>query len=169
MKRILFALVIPIALLVPSCSANEPAVAAISTTTTVVNEPTQPVTVNATDLANAIKAKVPEVVSVITYTESNDPNNLIGRPNGYTSAALLQDARAQSTDLSNDSGVVIEVFATPEAAQKRSDYIQAILTASPILGSEWNHVSGASLMRVSGKLPPSANDEYTTAWNNGRP
>ena len=52
--------------------------------------------------------------------------------------------------------MVIEVFATPEAAQKRSDYIQAILTASPILGSEWNHVSGASLMRVSGKLPPTA-------------
>lgn len=59
MKRILFALVIPIALLVPSCSANEPA---------------QPVTVNATDLANAIKSKVLEVATVITYTESNDPN-----------------------------------------------------------------------------------------------
>lgn len=79
-------------------------------------------------MANAIKAKVPEVVTVITYTESNHPNNLIGRPNGYMSATLLQDARAQSTDLSNDSGVVIEVFVTPESAQKRSDYIQSILT-----------------------------------------
>lgn len=36
-----------------------------------------------------IRRLVASVVKVVTITEDNDPNNKIGRPGGYTSAAVI--------------------------------------------------------------------------------
>jgi hypothetical protein len=38
-----------------------------------------------------LQAVVPSVRKVVTITEDNDPNCLIGRPNGYTDAAVIYD------------------------------------------------------------------------------
>ncbi|MCB5292354.1 hypothetical protein [Arthrobacter sp. SO3] len=64
-----------------------------------------------------------------------------------------------------DGGAVVEVFATPADAQTRSEYIQGVLkTMGPAAGTEWHHLDGATLLRVSGKLNPSVNDQYTAAF-----
>ena len=34
----------------------------------------------------------------------------------------------------------------------------------PAFGTEWHHLDGATLLRVSGKLNPSVNDQYTAAF-----
>jgi hypothetical protein len=34
----------------------------------------------------------------------------------------------------------------------------------PAFGTEWHHLDGATLLRVSGQLSPSVNDQYTAAF-----
>ncbi len=52
-----------------------------------------PVGRTAGDIVNMMAAALPTVGEVTVLTEDNDPNNLIGRPTGYTSTALLHDKR----------------------------------------------------------------------------
>ncbi|MBT8163190.1 MULTISPECIES: hypothetical protein [Arthrobacter] len=59
----------------------------------------------------------------------------------------------------------MEVFAHDADAQARSECIQGVLKkAGPAFGTEWHHLKGKILLRVSGKLNPSTNDEYTAAF-----
>lgn len=114
--------------------------------------------------AESLRATNTNITEVTVYDETNDPNNLIGRPGQYTSAARLTDARAAGGD-GIDAGAVVEVFATPQDAQARSDYIQDTLAElGPAFGTEWHHLQGSHLLRVSGTLVPSVNDEYAAAW-----
>lgn len=125
---------------------------------------------DATTLAANLKVGIPEIAEVVTLTETNDSNHLLGRPNGYMSAAVLVDSRLPpQTDPGRDSGATIEVFADHDAAQRRADYIQAIAKNSPVLANEWDYVSGNALLRVSGQLPPSVNTVYKAAWDDLRP
>lgn len=102
---------------------------------------------------------------ITTITEDNDPNDLIGRPGGYVSAAVIRDSGADCDDLGSDCGAVVEVFDTSEEAQARSDYIQAILKDNPVFGTEWQAVKGNALLRVSGVLKPSTADKYLDAFD----
>jgi hypothetical protein len=119
---------------------------------------------DATQLADELKGSSKTATKVVTITEDNDPNNLIGRPNGYDSAAVIYDAGGSCDDVSSDCGLVIEVFSDEASAKSRGEYIQGILKGSPALGSEWDYVKGNALLRVSGKLSPSTNTTYAEAF-----
>ncbi|MFC3741176.1 hypothetical protein [Paractinoplanes deccanensis] len=99
------------------------------------------------------------LTGVVTQTEDTDPNNLLGRPNGYTSRASadLPGGDAAGERGSIDRGLVVEVFDTADLAQRRSDYIQGLQKDNPLLGSEWHYrtADGTGLVRVSGKVKPS--------------
>src|SRR5690606_9023224 len=97
------------------------------------------------------------------YTEDNDPNDLIGRPRQYISAASISDDGADG-DSGADAGAVIEVFASEADAQARSEYIPASLKDSPMLGFAGHRLAGVALVRVSGARKPSGNDGYAEAW-----
>ncbi|WP_186814914.1 PGRS-family protein, partial [Cellulomonas terrae] len=127
--------------------------------------PTVVAPVDAGAAAEALRAANPNIAAVTVYDETNDPNNLIGRPGQYTSAAQITDGRAAGGE-GIDAGAVVEVFATPQEAQARSTYIQETLAElGPAFGTEWHHLQGTHLLRVSGTLVPSANEEYAVAWN----
>ena len=91
--------------------------------------------------------------------EDNDPNDLLGRPNGYTSRASADlpggDTEADKYDI--DHGLVIEVWPTADDADRRSKYIQDTLKKMPMLGTEYHYRAnqGRVLVRVSGKVKPS--------------
>lgn len=126
--------------------------------------PTVAAPVDAAAAAEALRDASQDITAVTVYDENTDPNDLIGRPGQYTSAAQITDARAAGGD-GIDAGAVVEVFATPEDAQARSTYIQETLTdLGPAFGTEWHHLQGTHLLRVSGNLVPSVNDEYAAAW-----
>lgn len=119
----------------------------------------------AQSVAESIKATIPEVAELIPVTEDNDPNRLIGRPNGYVAARVLVDSRLpRCIDLGADCGVMIEQWPDQIAAQKRADYIQSMLRSMPMLGQEWNTVKGSLLLRVAGDLKPSEAKAYETAF-----
>ncbi|RAX44989.1 hypothetical protein DQ354_12870 [Arthrobacter sp. AQ5-06] len=120
---------------------------------------------DASSVGAALKAKVQSITAVTTVTEELDTNKLLGRPGQYTSAAWIADAGATPGATGIDGGAVVEVFATAADLQTRSEYIQGVLKKmGPAFGTEWHHVKGTTLLRISGKLNPSVNDQYGAAF-----
>lgn len=143
----------------PAPASAAPAVATPSPT------PTPTAAADATSVATAVKSKVKSITKVTTVTEALDTNKLLGRPNQYTSVAWITDSGATAGETGVDGGAAVEVFATPEDAKARSEYILGVLKKmGPAFGTEWHHLDGATLLRVSGKLSPSVNAQYTAAF-----
>lgn len=91
---------------------------------------------NAQEVFNRIAAQVPTTSLVKVYTEDDDPNKLLGRPNGYTSKIAFADSRISKTDsegtqkVAIERGGSIEVFPDADLAKGRADYIQTVLKNS---------------------------------------
>ena len=113
--------------------------------------------------AKAVLAKLKAadigMTGAATQTEDNDPNDLLGRPNGYTqrASADLPGGEKGGEKFTVDRGLVIEVWPTAADADRRAEYIQTALKGAPILGTEYHYRAGggAVLVRVSGKVKPS--------------
>lgn len=79
------------------CSGNdgsepdEPAAATTSSGAVESSEPPEAVEVSADSGAARIAAAVD--VSTVPINEDNDPNDLLGQPNGYVAAIVIKDAR----------------------------------------------------------------------------
>jgi len=117
--------------------------------------------------AEALKSAIPEITKIIEVNEENDPNEgSLGRPNSYVAASVLYDSRLTCPDLGMECGATIEQFPDQEAAQRRSDYLQAIRQGG-ILGREWNTVKGPLLLRVAGDMTPAEAKQYETAFLTG--
>ncbi|MFD6565476.1 hypothetical protein [Micromonospora profundi] len=98
------------------------------------------------------------LTSPAVQDEDTDPNNLLGRPNGYTSRASADLPGGDKTADRYDAGrgLAIEVFATSEDADRRAKYIQGLMKDMPLLGTEYHYRAdgGRVLVRVSGKVKP---------------
>ena len=118
--------------------------------------------------AETIKAAIPEVTSLITITEDNDANNMIERTTGYVAATVLVDSRITEGCETSKPGIAcgagVEQWPDAAAAQKRADYLKTVLSSMPVLGTEYKTVKGNLLLRVSGKLKPSAAQAYQTTF-----
>jgi hypothetical protein len=105
----------------------------------------------------------------IVFTAATDPNHLLGRPNGYLSKASFSDKRVPASDTTSDQkgdvdyGGSVEVFATGNEAKARAAYIESVLKADPMLGTEYDYLSGPVLLRISQYLIPSQAREYQRA------
>lgn len=138
------------------------AVTTASSTTTVGTSPvSSPTTaapkIDAKAVADALVAAKLPLTKIVVQTEDNDPNNLLGRPNGYLSRVSFDvpggDPQADQGQV--DRGGAIEIFADPAGATARKEYIQNSLKADPMLGTEYDYVNGPVLVRITGKVKPS--------------
>lgn len=117
---------------------------------------------SANESAAAIQSAVDSVTKTEDLTEDTDSNDLLGRPDGYSAATVLYDSRAECLSGPGvDCGAVVEQWPDGDAAQERADYIKAIGTP---LANEYDYVSGALILRVSGTLKPSEAQEYEAAF-----
>ena len=150
---------------VPASSGAASSVAPAAATTASA----QPVALTADQVIAKFKAAKLPVGSVLVFTAANDPNHLLGRPNGYVSKDSWTDTRVSpdqakdTTPGSVDLGGSVEVFATAAQAQARETYIQGILKADPMLGTEYDYVVGDALIRVSQVLTPAQAQAYDAA------
>lgn len=125
---------------------------------------------SAAEMAELLAAAIPEISATAEVTESNDTNNLIGRPGQYTEAAWMRDSRvecdeAAAAELRVDCGAKLEKWPSADEAQDRADYIQEQLENLPALGTEWDYVrDDGMLLRVTGDIPPSAASAYESAF-----
>jgi hypothetical protein len=119
-------------------------------------------------VAGLAEAGLPVELTVV-YTEASDPNDLLGRPGGYTSKASFVDTRIDEEEVSaSEEGSVelgggVEVFEEADQAKDRSEYIQSITEEVDLLGPEYNYVEGPVLLRLSKQLTPTQAKEYEVA------
>ena len=120
---------------------------------------------SATKAAAALKKRVPAARKVVTLTKRNDANHLLGRKNGYTSAAVLYDKRVSCSDGPGvDCGATIEKFSSTAKAKARAKHIQKLLKRYSFLGTEYDTVHGHFLLRVTGDLSRSQAAVYKKAY-----
>lgn len=115
---------------------------------------------DATAVAGDLKRAADTATEVVTITEENDPNDLIGRPNGYLSAAVLYDSGVTCDSLGAECGLTVEVYPDDTGARGRAEFIQGTYRDMPILGTEWNYVKGPVLVRITGEMKPSVANTY---------
>lgn len=107
--------------------------------------------------------------ATITFTAATDPNNLLGRPNGYIAKSAWIDTRVNSTEAQDtsagavDLGGSIEQFTKSSDAKARASYVQGVEKALPVLGVEYDYVVGNYLVRVSQILTPDQAAAYKAA------
>jgi hypothetical protein len=120
----------------------------------------------ADEVLQALKDKGLPIGESEAYTAKNDPNELLGRPNQYSSKVNFKDTRlktdliARGFDVQN--GGSIEVFENQEDAIARKKYLETVQKGfSPF--SEYSYREGNVLLRLSHRLTPEQAAEYKEA------
>ncbi len=99
------------------------------------------------------------------YTEDNDPNSLLGRPDRYIQKSSWADTRAEQPDPEFDdtpTGETVEIFESETQLQKRKAYIEEIAADLP-MAVQYFYVKGKVMVRIHKDLTPSEADEYGQA------
>jgi hypothetical protein len=102
----------------------------------------------------------------VAYTAKNDPNDLLGRPNQYTSKVMFKDNRLNPDPIANEfdvqNGGSIEVFEDEDDAIARAKYLKNLTKSlSPL--AEYSYRKGTVLLRLSHRLTPDQAAEYEDA------
>jgi hypothetical protein len=102
----------------------------------------------------------------VAYTAKNDPNDLLGRPNQYTSKVMFEDTRLNPDPIADkfdvQNGGSIEVLENKNDAIRRNEYVDSIGKGfSPI--SEYTYREGTVLLRLSQRLLPKQAAAYENA------
>lgn len=120
----------------------------------------------ADQIVAALKAAGRPIGDALTYTAANDPNSLLGRPNGYTSKTAFYDTglpQQNPSPFDVSDGGSVELFANNAGAQARMTYIQTIAKGLPAL-TEYDYVQGGALLRLSARLTPDQAAQYAAAF-----
>jgi hypothetical protein len=121
---------------------------------------------SASEVLQGLKNKGLPIGENVAYTAQNDPNDLLGRPNQYTSKLMFKDTRlnpdpmAEEFDVQN--GGSIEVFENEDNAIARAKYLENI-TKSFAPFAEYSYREGTVLLRLSHRLTPDQAAEYEDA------
>lgn len=117
----------------------------------------------AADVIDTLKAKGLPVGEVRVFTASDDPNQQLGRPGGYTSKASWHDTRLErDDDFDIVAGGSIEVFETEADATTRFGYVDGITRGNAML-NEYHWVVGRVFLRLSKAFTPEQAEAYRAA------
>jgi hypothetical protein len=122
---------------------------------------------SADDVLQGLKDKEMPISESIVYTAKNDPNELLGRPNQYTSKVMFKDTRLNPDPIAKEfdvqNGGSIEVFEDEDDAIARAKYLETI-TKSFSFSAEYAYREGTVLLRLSHRLTPDQAAEYEDAF-----
>lgn len=145
---------------------NTPAAAQAPTASAAAGaKPSAAATVSISEvLARLTRAGLP-LSNPAAQDENTDPNNLLGRPNGYIARASFDvpGGDPEGDQHTIERGGVIEVWPDEAAARRRSTYLQDLVKNAPILGTEYDYVRGPVLLRITGKVKPSVAAQFEAA------
>lgn len=163
MKKVLATtLTIGLALSLSACSTEEkPSNSTAQQSQPAPTEKPKPVEkpkpANASEVVKSMKESGLHIGKTETYTASNDPNNLLGRPGQYTSKVNFVDTSIK-VDVINSIEVInggsIEMFDNEEDAKNRYDYISNIAKKMGGPLAEYDYLEGKVLVRVSKEFTP---------------
>lgn len=114
---------------------------------------------DAEGIVKKLKAAGLGLTGIAVQDEDTDPNNLLGRPNGYTSRASadLPGGNENFDQGDVDRGLVVEVFDNAVQCSTRKAYIASVKAGNSIIGTEYQYVTpdGTGLIRVGQSIKPS--------------
>lgn len=117
----------------------------------------------ASDYVNSfINASLP-VDNVIVYDEDTDLNELLGKPNQYTSKVNFADTRIPQTDPEDPIGGTVEVFNSIDDLMSRKADLES---AEDLYQFIYVSPDGLALLRISYVLNPEDGEEYANVLNN---
>ncbi len=101
----------------------------------------------------------------IAYTPETDPNEMMGRPGGYTSKTNFLDTRLspKRQDFWVEDGGSVEVFSSVEDREQRERELRAAFEVNPLERPDVMFASGPVLIRVSARLLIPDSDAYGLA------
>lgn len=119
----------------------------------------------AEDICSELKNSNSNIGKIVVYTSETDMNNLLGRPNQYTSKVNFVDNRiSQEYVEENDAkGGTIEVFENKTDMEKRKEYIEQISNSSSMF-TQYIYSKGNVLLRLEKELTPEQAKEYEEAF-----
>ena len=119
----------------------------------------------AEDICSELKNSNNNIGKIVVYTSETDMNNLLGRPNQYTSKVNFADNRiSQEYVEENDAkGGTIEVFENKTDMEKRKEYIEQISNSSSMF-TQYIYSKGNVLLRLEKELTPEQAKEYEEAF-----
>jgi hypothetical protein len=105
------------------------------------------------------------VGKVDCFTEETDPNNMLGRPGGYTSKCDWADKREEQLTADDLIGGSFEVYDSPGGAAQRAEYLKGFEGAGAFsTGYTWVvPAGGVTVLRVDQELTPAAAAKYRSA------
>ena len=131
----------------------------------------------AEEVYEKLKEKNQNIGRVVVYSEETDINELLGRPNQYTSKVTFEDLRVPQTnknldpeyfsqeEINEPQGGTIEVFESEEDMKKRKEYVGAV-TSSMSVFVEYSYSDGVYLLRLDKSLTPAQAKEYEDLFYN---
>lgn len=111
---------------------------------------------------------IANITAIEAATEDNDPNGQLHKAGGYTSAVFFESDLVPSDayifgdttlEKGTDGGGCIEVYATPEDAEKRNTYLASF--DGTVLSSGAHTVIGTVVVRVSNEMKASDQNKMT--------
>ena len=119
----------------------------------------------AEDICSELKNSNSNIGKIVVYTSETDMNNLLGRPNQYTSKVNFADNRISKEYVEeNDAkGGTIEVFGNKTDMEKRKEYIEQISNSSSMF-AQYIYSKGNVLLRLEKELTPEQAKEYEEAF-----
>ncbi len=150
-----------LALLASCQQASEPQNVATASPTAVTPAP------HAIEVAGYFAKAGLAAPNAAVVTEQNDTNQLMGRPNQYTSKVFFYDLRHPKGDADENENTV-EVFANAEDAKARQDYAASVTKGVP-MATQYQILRGPVLVRFDKALLPSEVDQYRDVLNKSVP
>ena len=178
MKKIL--VIISLGLLITACSnadnntveQNQPASDASNDTSTISENTKDTNNRTPEEIINAFKDAGLPIGEVIIHDSKSDPNNLLGRPDGYIASAHFEDKTVDQIEpLSDDDenlplGGSIEIWPSQEGAQKRLDYmlkIDEVMNLQPL--KQYRYLNDNILLRLEYEILPEDAEKYEEVLN----
>jgi hypothetical protein len=111
------------------------------------------------EVIKSFKAAGLPIEKEIIYTDENDPNKLLNRPNQYTGKASWADKRLEQVVPEDLKGGTVEVFDSLEHLERRRKYVEEIGKAAPMF-TQYQYVHKNALLRLDHDLTPRQAEEY---------
>lgn len=118
--------------------------------------------INAKDVYDYLCKNTENIGTFIEFDEKTDENELLGRPNQYTSKVDFAITTLEQKDETDLKGGSIEVFENNEDAVARATYIENIGKEYPFL-VEYDYVNDYILLRIDKSITPSEAERYNKA------
>jgi hypothetical protein len=120
----------------------------------------------AEEVLQGLKDKGMPIGKSETYTAENDPNELLGRPDQYSSKVNFKDTRLRHDPIAGKFDILdggsIEVFEDQDDAIARKKYLKGV-TKTFSFTVEYSYREGTVLLRLSNRLTPKQAAEYEDA------